>query len=152
MPILGVTEGVPSGSIAIWTGIISSIPTGWKLCDGTDGTPNLRNRFPKCVPTVGTNPGSTGGQAEVTLTITNMNTHRHTFTIADHEHGGGLSEKSEGLAGSVVANTARSGDIIGDFEVPMGSTHFVGAISSVGGDAPHNNLPRCKDVLYIQKG
>ena len=150
MPIITFQEGVPSGSIAIHTGLLSTIPLGWKLCDGTNGTPNLRDRFPRCVPTVVTNPGATGGQAEVTLTIANMNSHRHSFTIADHEHDG--LDNSEGISGSVVANTARSAPIIGDFEVPMGTTHFVGALSFEGGGLPHNNLPRCKDVLYIQKG
>lgn len=149
MPILGFSEGVPSESIAIWTGLISSIPFGWKLCDGTNGTPNLRSTFPKCVPTVVTNPGAVGGVEEVTLTIANMNTHRHDFIVSNHEHDG--LDESEGFSGSVVPNTARNGTIIGDFEVPMGTTSFVGPISFEGGDLPHNNLPRCKDVLYIQK-
>lgn len=151
MPVLGVTsEGVPTGTIAVWTGTLSSIPNGWFLCDGNNGTPDLRTVFPKCVPNAVTNPGLTGGQATVTLTIANMNTHRHAFTIADHEHDG--LDNSEGTSGSVTAGTARPSPIIGDFEVPMGSTHFVGAISFEGGGLPHNNLPRCKDVLYIQKG
>jgi hypothetical protein len=36
---------VPSGAIVAWSGPISNIPTGWCLCDGTNGTPDLRNRF-----------------------------------------------------------------------------------------------------------
>ena len=34
-----------TGIIAIWSGSIASIPTGWKICDGNNGTPDLRNRF-----------------------------------------------------------------------------------------------------------
>lgn len=34
-----------SGQISIWSGSIVSIPDGWFLCDGTNGTPDLRNKF-----------------------------------------------------------------------------------------------------------
>lgn len=36
---------VPTGAIFMWSGSIASIPTGWALCDGTNGTPDLRERF-----------------------------------------------------------------------------------------------------------
>merc|ERR1711997_338506 len=53
---------VPSGGIIMWSGSASAIPTGWSLCDGTNGTPDLRNRF-----VVGGGSsygyGSTGGAA-----------------------------------------------------------------------------------------
>ena len=35
----------PVGGIILWSGLISAIPTGWALCDGTNGTPDLRNKF-----------------------------------------------------------------------------------------------------------
>ena len=38
-------SGVPRGVIVMWSGTISNIPSGWALCDGTNGTPDLRNRF-----------------------------------------------------------------------------------------------------------
>ena len=149
MPIITFQEGVPSGTIAIWTGVLSSIPSGWKLCDGTNGTPNLRNRYPKCVPTVGTNPGATGGSATVTLTEAQMDSHRHAFTVPDHEHDG--DDQSAGSQGSPIAGTPQAGNIIGSFELDISSTHLVGAITLTGSDSPHNNLPKTKDVLYIQK-
>ena len=37
--------GVPSGGIIMWSGTIASIPTGWYLCNGSNSTPDLRNRF-----------------------------------------------------------------------------------------------------------
>lgn len=37
--------GVPPGVIVMWSGSISSIPKGWALCDGANGTPDLRDRF-----------------------------------------------------------------------------------------------------------
>ena len=33
---------IPPGLISMWAGLISDIPTGWALCDGTNGTPDLR--------------------------------------------------------------------------------------------------------------
>jgi len=38
-------SGIPSGVIVMWSGSITSIPSGWALCDGTNGTPDLRNEF-----------------------------------------------------------------------------------------------------------
>ena len=36
---------IEAGTILIWSGALSSIPTGWTLCDGTNGTPDLTDRF-----------------------------------------------------------------------------------------------------------
>ena len=49
----------PNGGIIMWSGTLASIPTGWVLCDGTNGTPDLRSRFVYGAPD-GTNPGSSG--------------------------------------------------------------------------------------------
>ena len=37
--------GVPIGGIIMWYGAINTIPSGYALCDGTSGTPDLRDRF-----------------------------------------------------------------------------------------------------------
>lgn len=39
------SAGIPSGAILLWSGSIANIPAGWALCDGTNGTPDLRDRF-----------------------------------------------------------------------------------------------------------
>lgn len=36
---------IPAGTITMWSGRIGSIPAGWAFCDGTNGTPDLRNKF-----------------------------------------------------------------------------------------------------------
>mgnify|MGYP002507774350 FL=1 len=36
---------IPVGGIIMWSGSIASIPTGWALCNGSSGTPDLRDRF-----------------------------------------------------------------------------------------------------------
>lgn len=42
---------VPSGIITMWRGSISTIPSGWVLCDGNNNTPDLRNQFIVCADT-----------------------------------------------------------------------------------------------------
>lgn len=63
------------GMILLWSGAIVDIPNGWQLCNGTNGTPDLRNLF-----VVGAgdtyNPGDTGGTPG----------HDHTFTSDSHYH------------------------------------------------------------------
>lgn len=65
----------PTGIIVLWHGAIVDIPDGWTLCDGTAGTPDLRDRFVVAAGG-GWAPGATGG----TLT------HTHTFTSNGHHH------------------------------------------------------------------
>ena len=40
-----LASDVPPGVIVMWSGSIANIPSGWALCDGTNGTPDLRDRF-----------------------------------------------------------------------------------------------------------
>ena len=70
-----VQREIPRGTIMWWNGSIASIPTTWRLCDGTRLTPDLRNMF-----IVGAGDtysvGDTGGQL----------LHTHNFTSDDHSH------------------------------------------------------------------
>jgi len=74
--------GVPAGTIVMWSGTLASIPTGWKLCDGTAGTPDLRSRFVRGAPPA-TNPGATGGSDTHTHNgLTGVNTGSTTVSSA----------------------------------------------------------------------
>jgi hypothetical protein len=53
---------IPSGVIVMWSGLLSNIPSGWALCDGSNGTPDLRDKF-IYGSSAGQNPGGTGGAA-----------------------------------------------------------------------------------------
>ena len=57
----------------------TNIPYGWALCDGSNGRPNLINRFIYG----GTNIGISGGTERVTLTIDNIASHSHTSNVAN---------------------------------------------------------------------
>lgn len=67
---------IPIGMIVMWSG--SNVPTGWQLCDGTNGTPNLRDRF-----IVGSgnsyNIGATGGSNSNRIKINNLPAHSHIY-------------------------------------------------------------------------
>lgn len=60
------SSALPPGSIIMWSGTVASIPSGFLICDGTNGTPNLLGRFVKGVATAATNPGATGGSTSHT--------------------------------------------------------------------------------------
>jgi len=63
------------GIIVMWSGAIVDIPAGWHLCDGTEGTPDLRNRFIVCAGDTYRVNGQ-GGDAS----------HGHDFETSGHEH------------------------------------------------------------------
>jgi hypothetical protein len=56
----GAAIDIPSGAVVMWHGLLVNIPAGYLLCDGTSGTPDLRDKFLKGAPS-GDNPGVTGG-------------------------------------------------------------------------------------------
>lgn len=77
---------MPPGGIIMWSGSVASIPEGWALCDGAQGTPDLRGRF-----VVGAGgdyaPGDTGGADSVTLSESQIPSHNHTMDGAGaHSH------------------------------------------------------------------
>lgn len=60
--VVNFQTAVPAGGIIMWSGSLVNIPSGWVLCDGTNGTPDLRDRF--IMGAGGSHPvGSTGGSA-----------------------------------------------------------------------------------------
>ena len=71
--IKNLQDSMPIGSIIMYNGKAEEIPSGWAVCDGTNGTPNLIDRF-----ILGsTYAGGTGGKSQVTLTVSQLPPHRH---------------------------------------------------------------------------
>lgn len=96
---------IPSGGIIMWSGSIASIPTGWALCDGTNGRPDLRDRF-----VVGASQDQSGiSKTNVSGTLTQSGgsaSHSHTINDPGHVHHVPLPGLS---AGPQIADSSPSG-------------------------------------------
>lgn len=149
---------LPSGVILLWSGSIATIPTGWVLCDGTNSTPDLRDRF-----VVGADadsggdyaPNATGGAASVTLTTSQIPAHSHTATststVTDpgHSHTYRLINQDGGSGSS----TRYANDAIGTTGTSTTgiSVSTSTSIGNTGGGASHENRPPYYALAYIMK-
>jgi hypothetical protein len=76
---------LPTGAIIMWSGSVSSIPGGWLLCDGSQGTPNLVDRFVIGAGGLGkTQPASTGGSKGISTNTGAAGAHSHNITLNPH--------------------------------------------------------------------
>jgi microcystin-dependent protein len=125
---------VPSGVIVMWSGSASNIPKGWALCNGENKTPDLRDRF--IVGAGGSYAvGATGGANEVTLTIAQMPSHKHTFTM-------NLADIDEHWKQDpyLFNPTKQYPDLKGTYDT-----------GATGGDQPHENRPPYYALCFIMK-
>jgi microcystin-dependent protein len=134
---------VPIGGIIMWSGSIANINNlpGWKLCDGTNGTPDLRNRFVVGASVAIGNytwnaadgsingnyaPGNSGGEAAHKLTITELASHTHSKGFQ-----GGDSNGIRGGNSSAVCQQVET--------------------ESAGGDNYHENRPPYYALAFIMR-
>ncbi len=81
---------VPLGGIIVWSGAIIDIPENWQLCDGTNSTPDLRDKF---VP----GAGDTYAVDELGGALTHINAEGQ---IVEVETGVGENVWGEGATGA----------------------------------------------------
>jgi microcystin-dependent protein len=104
------SPGFVAGMIMLWSGSIASIPSGWALCDGTNGTPNLRDRF-----VIGAGStyavNATGGSATATLATANLPSHTHSISGSGTTSGQsvGHTHTFSGTTGNQSADHTHSG-------------------------------------------
>ena len=136
----GGGTSVPTGCILIWSCSAGSVPSGFQLCDGTSGTPDLRNSF---VIGAGNSyvVGQTGGSADAVLA-----SHTHTATVTDPGHlhtyqtlGSSGTSYQGGSGGLISGNT-------GSAVTGISVTNSSSGVSPTGG-----NLPPYYALCYIQK-
>lgn len=125
---------LPVGFIGIWSGTIAAIPTGWIICDGNGGTPNLLDRFVRGVATAATNPGTTGGAATYDISHTHTGpSHTHTNPSTSTQATGG-----QGNATDTGGGTARS---------EPNHTHTQGDTGASGTGATGSSLSTTQSIL-----
>lgn len=156
---------IPSGGIIMWSGAVSAIPTGWVLCNGSNSTPDLRNRF---VVGAGSSyaVNATGGADSVTLSTANMPAHSHSFsgsgttnTEGDHTHGNVANPlmNDNGRDGDSGSNSTglNESDRLGGTTGAAGShNHTVtisGTTGNTGSGTSHENRPPYYALAYIMK-
>lgn len=172
-----VNARLPSGFIGMWSGSIATIPTGWVLCNGTNGTPNLQDRF---IVGAGStySVAATGGTADAVVvshshggSTSAEGSHSHTYSgntggqSANHSHSMGYymddDNGNNGYIGVTDGDNAISGDrqtggVSNDHShgfsgtTSAGSSHSHG-ISSDGVDGTGKNLPPYYALAYIMK-
>lgn len=84
--------GIPIGGIIMWSGSAASVPSNWKICNGSNGTPDLRDRF---IVGAGStwNVGNTGGISTLYLSEGQLPPHYHTgSTNSDGSHSHGFND------------------------------------------------------------
>jgi hypothetical protein len=127
-----------AGMIMLWSGSSATIPSGWLLCDGSNSTPDLRNRF-----VVGAGStyavNATGGSADAIVV-----SHTHTLTDPGHNHTVPISALDTGAPGA------------GPRLVPFLTTNTSSAttgitVDSAGSSGTNANLPPYYALCYIMK-
>lgn len=130
----GTSNGwiLPTGCIVLWSGSESDVPDGFLLCNGQNGTPDLRGRF-----VLGSGEkysvGDTGGEEEVALTVEQMPKHRHAVYAKDH--------LIDGDSTGIMYSDA----------VTSGAIQLSSATNYIGNSYPHPNMPPYYVLAYIMK-
>ena len=151
-----LVNGFPSGGIVMWSGSIASIPSGWYLCNGSNGTPDLRNKFiigadadefSLAKTSITGSATQTGGSKDSIVVA-------HTHTATDHSHTGvarvsQLDPKRYLLTGysGVGANEG-----MGTADTTSQTTDTAAVtIASTGTSGTNANLPPYYALAFIMK-
>lgn len=111
---------LPYGSIIMWSGSPGSVPTGWSLCDGTNSTPDLRNRF-----IIGAgdayNHTSIGGSKDAVVV-----SHTHTATVSDPGHNHAVTDPghTHSMIGVLSIANYVDGQLDGSYRQGSGQEKF----------------------------
>ena len=125
---------IPVGGILVWSGSPASIPDGWALCDGQNGTPDLRARF---VLGAGGSygVGARGGSETVTLTVDQLPSHSHAYHFTGGQKALAWKDSNDFY------------DKSGHYSKHANSP----ATTSAGGGQAHPNMPPYYVLCYIMR-
>ena len=145
-----LANAIPSGLISLWSGTIANIPTGWYLCNGSNSTPDLRNKFiigadADVTSLAKTSITGTATQTGGTKDATTVS-HTHTITDPGHKHTIPVSGPDV-FGGGPYAYNAIYNNVNTDT-----STVTTGiSINSAGSSGTNQNLPPYYALAYIMK-
>ena len=146
------TITVPTGGIIMWSGSIASIPSGWLICDGSSGTPDLRNRF-----VIGAGStyavAATGGSKDA---IVVSHSHTATSTVTDPGHTHNFTARGDDGVGSpigygVVGYSTDVGSGTGNMASASTGVSVATSVASTGSSGTDANLPPYYALAYIMK-
>jgi len=131
--------------IGLWLGSLSDIPNGWVLCDGTNGTPDMRGYHLK-ITTSTSSIGVTGGSnththASQNHTHTASGAHTHMQTIT---HSAGKDR--DGSVTYAWVDSIKDSQVYHD--VTTSSVTATYADAATAGDS-QNNEPEYRTVAFI---
>jgi len=133
---------IPSGGIFLWSGSIGSIPAGYVLCNGSNGTPDLRDRF-----VVGAGSAyavnATGGSAD---SVVVSHTHAATVTDPGHNHSYNQPVASNAANPPGSSGSQPSATTTGSAFTGISVTNATAGVSGTNA-----NLPPYYALCYIMK-
>lgn len=148
--------GVPKGTVISWYGNLADLPSGWAICNGSNGTPDLRNRF-----IVGAGStyalGNTGGADSVKLSGTQIGNHYHATGYHNNNNTGrwlstGGTTKNYPLASGTLGafwNGSGGGANSGQ---GTGSLNLITSLAvATAAQEAHENRPPYYALYYIMK-
>jgi hypothetical protein len=141
---------IPAGGIFLWSGSIGSIPAGYVLCNGSNGTPDLRDRF---VVGAGStySVDATGGSANA-IVVSHTHTATSTTAITDPGHTHTTNETIVASSGIGRYNTGGGGGIVSINSNTTGITAATTTtVDTAGNSGTNANLPPYYALCYIMK-
>ena len=125
----------PIGTIIPYAGDLSKIPSGWHVCDGTNGTPDLSDRF---LTGAGATYklGDTGGENYHELTVNELPSHSHRLPTGNANLGSGWAHYAGEPGAELSSVTYNSSPAY---------------TKSTGKNTPHENRPPYYAVYYIMR-
>lgn len=135
---------LPIGTIIAWENL--TIPSGWAICDGTGGTPNLVDKFIRGASIDG-DVRATGGAD------THTHTNSSTSTRAVHTHGGSKAA-SVGGGSSALSTTGTGLSVASDGHSHTASISITGADShshTVADTGSTSTLPKYITRAFIRR-
>jgi microcystin-dependent protein len=130
-----------TGMIMMWSGSIATIPSGWSLCNGSAGTPDLRDKF---VVGAGTlyNPGDAGGTSDAIVV-----SHSHTITDPGHKH----TYTTPSGTQNTLSGTPSTNPFTGTASTQTTVTSTGITVDTAGQSGTNKNLPPYYALAYIMK-